>query len=229
MIEPSLVWWVWRWVCSHVLFSHSWGHLQCVSDLQIFFQKKQTPQISTNEWGMVNKIVGFFIPLQQDSHFQRFNSFRKVGSEIGMSYSNLSIAIVDKNYYTPGICMFHVNFQGCGYLVIISSFRSRLGAAVSPMPRTSYHNNHNLVMFHEGSIHLHFPTGQEHGRYLSSEKQGSFFSYVYIGNMKTLSWMEDCFQPVGGSPINQQPTNRLKHIGIYNNILYIIYNCTDLQ
>lgn len=29
--------------------------------------------------------------------------------------------------------------------------------------------------FMRGSlIHLHFPTGQEHGRYLSSEKQGSF-------------------------------------------------------
>lgn len=95
----------------------------------------------------------FHTPSRGFPFSDRFNSFLKVGSEIGMSYSNPSIAIVDYNYYTPGICMFHVNFQGCGYLVIISSFRSRLGVAVSPMPRTSYHNNHNLVMFHEGLPH----------------------------------------------------------------------------
>ena len=49
-----------------------------------------------------------------------------------------------------------------------------------------------------------------------------------------LSWTEDFFQPVGGSAINQQATNLLKHISlrymnyIHNNISYIqiiqIYN-----
>ena len=90
MIEPSLVWWVWWWVCSHVLFSHSWGTSTMRFRLAYPFPEKTNLQISSNIrkwWGMVIKILGFFIPLQKDSHFQTDSTHSPhgdLGSEIGM-------------------------------------------------------------------------------------------------------------------------------------------------